>query len=232
MHPLTEQEIQSRLLYRDACVLVIDKPAGLAVHVTGNDSISIDQSFKFIQFGLKNPPALAHRLDRDTSGCLVLGRHRQALNKLGDMFKEQHIEKTYIAIVAGRPAENSGVIDRPILKTGHGKRWRMVLDDAGQTAVTHYRVLASNGEVSALEFSPKTGRTHQIRLHAAYALGCPVLRDPFYAETQPEFPDEPMQLHAWKIQIPYYANKPAIAVEAPIPAAMQGWMARLTGAAL
>lgn len=227
MNLLNEQEILARLLYRDACMLILDKPAGIAVHVTGNDKISIDQSFKHLQFGLKNPPALAHRLDRATSGCLVLGRHAQALKKLGDLFATQKVEKTYLAVVMGKPTEAQGIINRPILKTGKGSKWRMVLDDAGQEAITHYRVLASDGVMSVVEFSPKTGRTHQIRLHAAFALGCPVMGDPFYASQEVKYADEPMQLHAWKVLIPYYANKPPIAATAPIPPSMQVLLDRL-----
>jgi tRNA pseudouridine32 synthase/23S rRNA pseudouridine746 synthase len=180
---LTEDEILARVLYRDAMMLVIDKPAGIAVHATGHDKLALDQSFHHLQFGLPKKPELAHRLDRGTSGCLVLGRHRQALIKLGKMFEQKKIEKSYLAVVVGMPAEAEGVIDRPILKSGHGSLWTLSLDPAGQEAVTHYRTLKTNGTLSLLEMSPKTGRTHQLRLHAAYALGCPIVGDPFYSKS-------------------------------------------------
>ncbi len=184
---LTEQEILDRVLYRDAMMLVIDKPAGLAVHATGHDKLALDQSFQHLQFGLPKKPELAHRLDRGTSGCLVLGRHRQALIKLGKMFETKKIEKTYIAVVVGTPKEEQGIINRPILKSGHGSLWTLSLDPAGQESITHYKVLKTNGTLSVLEMSPKTGRTHQLRLHAAHALGTPIVGDPFYAKSAPFF---------------------------------------------
>jgi tRNA pseudouridine32 synthase / 23S rRNA pseudouridine746 synthase len=182
---LTEEEILNSVLYRDAMMLVLNKPAGIAVHATGHDKLAMDQSFQHLQFGLPKKPELAHRLDRGTSGCLVLGRHRQALIKLGKMFENKKIEKTYIAVVVGKPGEEEGIINRPILKSGHGSLWTLSLDPAGQESVTHYRVLKTNGTLSVLEMSPKTGRTHQLRLHAAFALGTPIVGDPFYTKSAP-----------------------------------------------
>jgi tRNA pseudouridine32 synthase / 23S rRNA pseudouridine746 synthase len=180
---LTESEMLARVLYRDAMMLVIDKPAGIAVHATGHDKLALDQSFYHLQYGLPKRPELAHRLDRGTSGCLVLGRHRQALIKLGKLFENKKIEKTYLAIVVGTPAEPEGIINQPILKSGTGSLWKLTLDEAGQEAITHYRVLKTNGTLSVLAMSPKTGRTHQLRLHASYGLGCPIVGDPFYAKS-------------------------------------------------
>lgn len=208
----TAAEIEARILYRDACLLVIDKPAGIAVHVTAHDTVALDQAFHHLQFGLPRPPALAHRLDRGTSGCLVLGRHRKALDRLGKLFKNQKVEKTYWTLVRGVPPEAAGAIDAPILKTGEGSKWKLQLDPAGQEAMTEYRLLGTNDGVSALALSPKTGRTHQLRLHCAFALGCPILGDPFYGDGQ-----GPMMLHAAKIAIPYYNNKPPITAQAKLP---------------
>ena len=228
--PLSEAEITARLLYRDAMILVLDKPAGIAVHITGHDTIALDASFKYLQFGLPNPPALAHRLDRGTSGCLVLGRHRQALIKLGKLFEKQRVEKTYRAICVGVPAESQGFIDRAILKSGVGSKWKMSLDEAGQKAVTEYRVLASHGGLSEVEFSPKTGRTHQIRLHAAFALGCPIVGDPFYGPIEGEFTatQMPMMLHAETVSIPLQPSKPPIVVSAPLPEHLEKLRATFT----
>ncbi len=220
--PLNEAEINATLLYRDAMILVLNKPVGIAVHITGHDKIALDQSFPHLQFGLPKPPALAHRLDRGTSGCLVLGRHRQALIKLGKLFEKQRVNKTYRAICVGVPEQPSGTIDRAILKSGVGSKWKMSLDEAGQAAVTEYRVLKTNGVLSEIEFSPKTGRTHQIRLHAAFALGCPVVGDPFYGVQEGEFSAShaPMMLHAETVEIPLQQSKPPIKVTAPLPEAM------------
>lgn len=214
-----QQQIEARILYRDACMLVINKPAGIAVHVTAHDKVALDQCFHHLQFGLPRPPALAHRLDRGTSGCLVLGRHRKALERLGKLFEKQRVEKTYYAIVAGVPEASEGIIDAPILKSGERSLWKMSLDAAGQPATSHYRVLGSEGGISALALSPKTGRTHQLRLHCAFALGCPILGDPFYGDAA--YATMPMMLHAAQVKIPYYPNKPAIDVTAPLPPHME-----------
>lgn len=229
--PLSETEILERVLYRDALILVLNKPAGIAVHVTGHDTAALDQSFHHLQFGLPKKPELAHRLDRGTSGCLVLGRHRQALIKLGKLFEKQRVTKTYRAICLGVPSLPSGTIDRAILKSGVGSKWKMSLDEAGQPAVTEYRVLRTfthlgreaESILSEIEFSPKTGRTHQIRLHAAFALGCPVVGDPFYGAQEGEFSaaNMPMMLHAESVEIPLQPSKPPISVSAPLPEHMK-----------
>src|SRR6266403_1609474 len=111
---LTAEEIQARVLHRDGLMLVIDKPAGLPVHRGPKGGANLETSFEALRFGLPRPPVLAHRLDRDTSGCLVLGRHRKATASLGLLFKHGRIGKTYWAVVEGGPAEDEGTIDMPL----------------------------------------------------------------------------------------------------------------------
>jgi RluA family pseudouridine synthase len=216
---VSEAEMLARLLHRDAHFLVINKPPGIAVHIGANATVSIEQFFKYLQFGLPKPPVLAHRLDRETSGCLVLGRHRQATARLGELFKRNQIEKTYLALVHGAPEAEFGVIDRPILKSGQGSRWRITLDDAGQPAITEYKLLARAQNASLLELHPKTGRTHQLRVHCAFALGCPIIGDPFYGPTTGMYTasNTSLMLHAARILIPYTQGKPALDVRAPLP---------------
>src|SRR5436309_4186899 len=105
---MTPEQMVSRVLYRDGLMLVIDKPAGLAVHRGPKGGPSLEDHFAALRFGLPRAPALAHRLDRDTSGCLVLGRHRKALALLGKLFKGGRVRKTYWAVVDGGPAEDQG----------------------------------------------------------------------------------------------------------------------------
>lgn len=130
--PLTEAGVNARLLYRDALMLVLDKPAGVPVHRGPKGGASFEDAFRWLRFGLPRDPALAHRLDRDTSGCLVLGRHRKALERLGLLFRQGKIEKTYLAIVEGRPAAVEGLIDLPLGRRDAERGWWMKVDPAGQ----------------------------------------------------------------------------------------------------
>jgi len=208
--------ISDRVLYRDGLVLVIDKPAGIPVHPGPGGGPHLEHWFALLRFGLPRPPALAHRLDRDTSGCLVLGRHPKALRRLGRLFAEGRVEKVYWAVVAGAPAEPEGCIEAAVAKQPRGAvGWHMVIDPAGQRAVTDYRVLGTAGGRTWLELRPRTGRTHQIRVHCA-ALGCPVVGDVTYGGPG----DSPLLLHARAITLPLYPARPAISVTAPVPAHM------------
>ncbi|ACI99962.1 RluA family pseudouridine synthase [Rhodospirillum centenum] len=223
---MTPEEIQARLLYRDGLMLILDKPAGIAVHGgpgSRHGADNLERYFEHLRFGLPRPPALAHRLDRDTSGCLVLGRHPKALRKLGLLFQDGRIGKTYWAVVRGGPEGDAGTIDKALLKRTDARRgWKMIALPPGtpeaQEAVTDWRVMGRGslpkiGDLAWLELHPRTGRTHQIRAHCA-AMGCPVLGDPVYGG---RYEAEPLHLHSRAISVPVYATKPAVAVTAPVP---------------
>ncbi len=221
----------ARLLYRDGLMLVIDKPAGLPVHGKpgsrkGESGDSLEDYFDALRFGLPRPPALAHRLDRDTTGCLVLGRHPKALRKLHKLFFEGAIDKTYWAICRGVPEKLSGTINAPLKKGTEKAGWKMSLaqaDDADAlSAVTTYRTLKSSDGNSFIEAKPKTGRTHQIRVHLA-SIGAPIIGDPLYGDLSPEDRAQQMMLHARRVIVPISKNKDPIIVEAPAPE----WMAML-----
>ncbi len=143
---MTPAEMQARLLYRDGLMLVIDKPAGLAVHKGPKGGISFEDYFDALRFGLPRRPSLAHRLDRDTSGCLVLGRHRKALATLGKLFKRGDVGKTYWAVVEGGPAEEEGRIDLPLGRLDEARGWWMKPDPKGQPAVTMWKVMGRSNE--------------------------------------------------------------------------------------
>src|ERR1700742_1262178 len=129
-------DLQTRLLYRDALMLVLDKPAGIAVHRGPKGGISLEAGFPALRFGLPRDPALAHRLDRETSGCLVLGRHHKALEKLGLLFKQGRVAKTYWAVVVGGPRADEGPIDKPLGRRDPQRGWWMKVDPAGAPSQT------------------------------------------------------------------------------------------------
>ncbi len=138
---MTPEEMLSRLLYRDGLMLVIDKPAGLSVHRGPKGGHSLEDYFEPLRFGLPRDPALAHRLDKDTSGCLVLGRHRKALALLGKLFKNGQIGKTYWAVVEGGPDADEGRIDMPLGKLDEDRGWWMKPDPDGKPAQTVWKVM-------------------------------------------------------------------------------------------
>lgn len=211
--------ILDRLLFRDAWILIIDKPAGLPVHAGPGGGDNLERHFPELQFGLKQPPFLAHRLDRDTSGCLALGRHKQALRRLGELFSQGEISKTYWAIVGGVPPMAQGVIDAPLKKISRRDRgWRMIVAPDGQASVTEYKIKGSSqgGEYSWLELTPRTGRTHQLRVHLAH-LGHPILGDRQYGSREDT---APLHLHARSLRVPLYKDKEPICAEAPLPPAL------------
>lgn len=209
-----------RLLYRDGLMLVLDKPAGLPVHAGPKGGPNLEDGFDALRFGLPRPPGLAHRLDRDTSGCLVLGRHKKALARLGRLFAAGRAEKVYWAVAVGAPPEARGRIDLPLAKRSTAKAgWWMKADPEGQRAVTDYRVLGVADGLTWLELRPLTGRTHQIRVHLAER-GCPVLGDPIYGRAEAA-DAPPLHLHARAITLPLYPNRAPVAVTAPVPAHMR-----------
>lgn len=167
------------VLYRDDAVLVVDKPAGLPVHRGPAGGPAVEDLLEGLRFGRRRAPRPAHRLDADTAGCLVLGRTAPALARLGRAFAAGAVERVYWAVVAGGPAEEQGEIALPLAKrTGRGG-WRVVVDPAGQPAVTAWRVLGRGFGRTWLELRPRTGRTHQLRVHCA-AMGWPILGDARY----------------------------------------------------
>jgi tRNA pseudouridine32 synthase/23S rRNA pseudouridine746 synthase len=221
-------DLTQRLLHRDGLVLVIDKPAGIAVHRGPKGGPCLEDYFDGLRFGLPRAPALAHRLDRDTSGCLVLGRHRKALERLGKLFKGGRVEKTYWAVVEGVPAGDCGEIDLALGRLDAARGWWMRPDPLGQPAQTSWRVLgrgttAEGAAVAFVEFRPHTGRTHQLRVHAQ-AMGWPILGDPIYGHGKREGAP-PLHLHARALVVPMQESKPPIAMEAPAPAHMHASLA-------
>ena len=205
-------DLVRRILLVDAHVLILDKPAGLAVHPGPATPHSLEAHLIHLRQRFVRPPAPAHRLDRDTSGCLVLGRHPKALKRLAALFAAGSVAKTYWAIVDGAPVDDAGEIDAPLVKVSTAAAgWRMLVAPHGKAAVTRWRVL-DRGARSLIEFVPLTGRTHQIRVHAA-TLGTPVAGDPVYGT-----PAGPLLLHARHVAVPYRGGAAPLTATAPLPA--------------
>jgi tRNA pseudouridine32 synthase / 23S rRNA pseudouridine746 synthase len=221
---MTPEEMVSRLLYRDGLMLVIDKPAGFAVHNGPKGGVSLQDHFDALRFGLPRSPSLAHRLDRDTSGCLVLGRHRKALAALGKRFKNGEIGKTYWAVVEGAPGADEGVIDLPLGRLDVTRGWWMKHDPAGQPAVTKWKVMGRDSSIAWLALEPMTGRTHQLRVHCA-EMGWPILGDAIYG-TAPRAGGPPLHLHAREVVVPLYKNRAPIRITAPVPSHMRERLAQ------
>lgn len=220
--PTLLPDIGARLLYRDALVLVIDKPAGLPVHPGPKGGETLTDHLDALRFGLPRRPEAVHRLDRDTSGCLALGRHAKALARLGKLFAGSSVEKTYWAVGEGAPEAEDGRIDMPLARRSPDPRsWWMKADPAGDPALTQWRVLGRGAGRTLLELKPVTGRTHQLRVHCAES-GWPILGDPIYGTGQR---GSALHLHARALSIPLYPKRDPVRAEAPVPAHMRAALA-------
>ena len=166
------------MLFRDNRFLVIDKPAGIPVHAGPSGGPNVEDALRPLARG-RDGPWLAHRLDADTSGCLLIALRRSALRAAQAEFAARRVHKTYWALVRAVPAAECGVCDAPLLRISGPHGWRMAIGAGGQEAVTEWRVRGRGEGLTWLELMPRTGRTHQVRAHCA-ALGCPVAGDATY----------------------------------------------------
>lgn len=218
----TAADIAARIIFRDQLVIVLDKPAGIPVHAGPSGGASLEDFFADLSFGYKEIPRLAHRLDRDTSGCLVLGRNDRALRKLGKLFEQGRVSKTYWAVTDTAPPQASGTIDLPLKKIKLAKGWSMQPakkgDKDAQAAITDYQVIKTLPDGGTLiELHPRTGRTHQIRVHLQ-SLGCPIRGDWLYgANAERPHTFERLCLHAHSITLPLYDGQEALSITAPAP---------------
>jgi tRNA pseudouridine32 synthase/23S rRNA pseudouridine746 synthase len=214
--------IEDRVLHRDADIIVLDKPAGIAVHKGPKGGPVLEDAFAALRFGLAESPGLAHRLDKDTAGCLVLGRHRRALATLGRQFAAGAVGKAYWAVVRGGPGDDAGTIDAPLAKRDEHRGWFMKVAEGGQPSLTRWRVLGRGPGVAWLELEPLTGRTHQLRAHTAHA-GFPILGDPIYGRAPAN--GARLQLLARTIRLPPLGARGALEITAPVPPHMRAALA-------
>lgn len=196
--------LTDRILFIDGEAIVVDKPAGLPVDPPRDGSLSVASHLESLALGFQRWPQPVHRLDRDTSGCLLLSRNPKAHARLQRAFEERRVEKVYRAVVDGLPDAEEGMIDAPLAKVSTKEEgWRMVVDPRGKAARTGWRVLAVHAGRALVEMRPETGRTHQLRVHAAHGLRLPIAGDPVYGNG-----GGAMLLHARSLRVDRGAKPP------------------------
>ena len=228
--------LEDLILFIDGEAIVIDKPAGLAVDAPRAGGDSVEARLDELKLGFHRPPVPMHGLDRDTSGCLLLARNPKARARFQQAFERGEVAKTYFAVVDGVIAGEDGLIDLPVAKRSSATRgWRMTVDEGGKAARTHWRRLAEVDGQTLVELQPETGRTHQIRVHAARGLGAAIVGDPVYSrpddneEAAPMvLPDSGMLLHASRLVVPR-EPKTALDVRSPLPERFGRWLDVLDG---
>jgi 23S rRNA pseudouridine1911/1915/1917 synthase len=224
------EAIHLDVLFEDDDLLVLNKPAGLVVHPgAGHQQHTLVNALlahckNLSGIGGKERPGIVHRLDKDTSGVLVIAKNDATHRDLSKQFAERTTGKVYLALVAGRPRQKTGTIDAPIARHPIHRQRMSIARRAGRAAKTEYRVVRSNGDVSLIECTLHTGRTHQIRIHLRH-LGHPVLGDKLYGGKRAgNFPRQ--MLHAWKLSFVHPETGKQMSFTAPIPSDFGGAMPR------
>ncbi len=200
------------VLFIDGEAIVIDKPAGLAVHPGSKTRESLEDYLGHFRFGFQRQPLPVHRLDRDTSGCLLLARNPKAHKRFQRAFEDKQVTKTYLAVLDGVPDTEVGVVQLALTKVSTAEEgWRMVPDSDGKRAVSTWKLLSVHEGRAMIIFYPQTGRTHQLRVHAASGIGIPIAGDPVYGAGR-----GPMLLHALSLRMEREGKNPVEAT-APLP---------------
>jgi len=220
---LIPENIPLDILFENIDLLVIDKPAGMVVHPAAghasgtlvNAVLGYDPEIEGI--GGEERPGVVHRLDKETSGLIVLAKNERAHRWLQDQFRLRKVEKTYLALVDGKPPTPVGRVEAHIGRDpSHRKKMAIVPASRGREAISEYKTVESFKAQTLLEFHPLTGRTHQIRLHCAF-LGCPIVGDEVYGRKKPSLAIERHFLHAYRLKIILPGEKEPKFFEAPLP---------------
>ena len=204
---LVAENIPLDIIFENDDLLVVNKPAGMVVHPSpGHDSGTLVQAAlghapEMEGIGGEERPGIVHRLDKETSGLIVIAKNEQAHRWLQDQFRTRTVEKIYLALVDGKPPTPSGRVEAPIGRsTTHRKLMAVVPLEKGRAAVSEYRTLESFPAHTLLEIHPLTGRTHQIRVHMVF-LGCPITGDTIYGKKKPSVDLDRHFLHAYRLKI-------------------------------
>ena len=224
------RKFQDMVLFEDADLVIVNKPAGMAVQGGSKTTRHLDAMLQGLEREYGGRPRLVHRLDRDTSGVLVIAKKRQIAARLGKLFQTRTVHKIYWAAVRGVPDPAQGKIGMALIKaqTGHGERVRPAKpgESGGQKAITYYSVIdRAADEMSWLSLQPVTGRQHQLRAHLAY-IGTPILGDGKYGglDNLPDAVAPKLHLHARRITFPHPRGGKTVDVTAPLPGFMrQTW---------
>ncbi len=202
------------ILFEDGEALVIDKPGGLPMDQPRKGGASLDDHLDSLKLGFQRPPVPVHRLDADTSGCLLLARNPKALKRFAAAFEARQVAKRYLGVLAGIPDLKEGAVELALSKiSSAADGWRMIPAKKGKPALSHWRVVAEAQGRALVEFRPVTGRTHQLRVHAASGIGIPLLGDPVYGDGKGAWRT---MLHAAELEV-QREGKPPIVASAPLP---------------
>ena len=217
--PMKVTNLRPFVVHEDARLVIINKPAGLATQGGTGMTTSVDDSLESLPAQAISPLKLVHRLDKDTSGLLILAKGPRWATAFMRLFETHGVKKTYLALVVGVPKAKEGDIKQPLIKKSLKGTEKVRVDlEEGQRAQTHYQVLGSAGGLSLLALTPKTGRMHQLRVHCSH-MGWPIVGDGKYGGKM-AFPKEGnwrLHLHAWQLIVPSMSDIEKITVTAPLP---------------
>ncbi|HET9588888.1 MAG TPA: RluA family pseudouridine synthase [Anaerolineales bacterium] len=230
---LIPEDIPLDILFENEDLFVVNKPAGMVVHpAAGHASGTLVNAILGYDPGLEGiggeeRPGVVHRLDKATSGLILLAKNERAHRWLQDQFRLRKVEKTYLALVDGKPPTPSGRVETHIGRDpSHRKRMAIVTESRGREAISEYKTLESFKDHTLLEFHPLTGRTHQIRLQCAF-LGCPIVGDEVYGRKKPSLDLDRHFLHAYRLKIVLPGEKEPVFLEAPLPDELERVLASL-----
>ncbi len=234
---LQPEHIALDVVFENADVLIVNKPAGMVVHPSpGHDRGTLVNAVLAHAPDIKGVggelrPGVVHRLDKDTSGLVIMAKHDQALRMVQRQFKDRKVEKVYLALVDGKPPTARGRVDAAVGRSRrHRKRMGVVPEGKGRKAQTSYHTIDSFAKHTLLEVKPETGRTHQIRVHMAF-LGCPIVGDKVYGRRKPTLPIRRQFLHALRLKLRLPDDDEQRTFDAPLPEELKVILDQLRGAA-